>query len=211
MIDARPVSVRRRGCSRMSNEERCGNAAIKYGMGLGRFELPASSMSRRCHNQTRPQTRSGCAFERILSYPGDVIERFELPLRLAIFLMVLLCRLYQKQSGFEEPESPDRLRSRVVRDARGVSSSRKTCGLPNDLAARFVAHCVPSCSACVGRLPGPCRPFQSYPQPVDQPPGGTERGDALGERVAAAERVGAFWVLTVDARHTPKHHINHVD
>ena len=27
-------------------------------VGWGRFELPASSMSRRCHNQTRPPTRS---------------------------------------------------------------------------------------------------------------------------------------------------------
>ena len=69
----------------------------------------------------------------------------------------------------------------MVRDARGVSSSRKTCGLPNDLAARFVAHCVRSCSACVGRLLGPCRPFQSHPQQVDQPPGGTERGRALDD------------------------------
>ena len=44
-------------------------------------------MSRRCHNQTRPPTRSvaySASFERITSYPGDVIKGSEIRSRHAI-------------------------------------------------------------------------------------------------------------------------------
>ena len=52
-------------------------------VGLGRFELPASSMSRRCHNQTRPQTRLMLS-ERVPGLAVTAIEPFGFGCRASI-------------------------------------------------------------------------------------------------------------------------------
>jgi len=59
----------------------------------------------------------------------------------------------------EQPENPDWLRSRVVRDAFGVSSSRESEALSNDLAALLVARFARNCVLASAVFPEPVAPF----------------------------------------------------